>query len=78
MHAEVGNWLIVHSRHVDEPVREGLITEVLHPDGSPPYMVRWLDEERPCMVFPSSDATVLTSRPHGAAPPSSVGTSAVE
>jgi hypothetical protein len=78
MHAEVGNWLVVHSRRLDEPIREGLVTEVMHADGSPPYMVRWLDEDRPCMVFPSSDATVLTNRPHGAPPHSSVRTSAVE
>lgn len=74
MHAEVGNWLVVHGRHVDDAVREGLIVEVPHPDGSPPYMVHWLDEDRPSMVFPSSDATVLPERPHADAPHSPFGT----
>ena len=68
MRAEVGNWLVVHSRHVDDGVRTGLIVEVPHADGSPPYTVRWLDDDRLSIVFPSSDATVHADSPHSGAP----------
>jgi hypothetical protein len=64
MHAEVGNWLVVHGRRLDDVRRAGEIVEVAHPDGSPPYLVHWLDDERPSLVFPGSDAVVLPGRPH--------------
>lgn len=68
MKAEVGNWLVVHGRTLDDPVREGLVVGVPHPDGSPPYLVRWLDDDRESMYFPGSDATVLAAAPpHGGA-----------
>ncbi|MFQ1002419.1 DUF1918 domain-containing protein [Modestobacter sp. SSW1-42] len=66
--AAVGDWLVVHSRRLDGPVRAGEIVEVSSPDGSPPYVVRWLDDERTCVVFPGSDAVVTTG------PPSRTGT----
>ena len=59
MHAEVGDWLVVHSRRVDDGVRKGLIVDLVHRDGSPPYLVHWTDDDRTTIVFPSSDATVL-------------------
>ena len=64
MQAKAGDWLVVHSRRVDEPVREGLVLEVPHADGSPPYLVRWLDDERPVLVFPGSDARVQPAGLH--------------
>jgi hypothetical protein len=42
-HAEVGNWLVVGGRAVDQPVRAGQIVDVSDPDGSPPSVVHWLD-----------------------------------
>jgi hypothetical protein len=63
MRAEVGNWLVVHGRRLDDVEREGQIIEVGRPDGSPPYLVHWLDADRPSLVFPGSDALVLTERP---------------
>jgi hypothetical protein len=70
--AEVGNWLVVHSHVLDVPDRLGQILEVSHRDGSPPYVVRWSDEDRTSVVFPGPDAAVLdhppatgvSSRPH--------------
>jgi hypothetical protein len=62
--AQVGNWVVVHGRTLDDPVREGLVVEVPHPDGSPPYLVRWLDDDRTSLVFPGPDATLLPSTPH--------------
>jgi hypothetical protein len=64
MQAKQGDWLVVHSRRLDEEVREGLILEVRHTDGSPPYLVRWLDDEHQALVFPGSDARVLPAGLH--------------
>ena len=69
MYAEVGNWLVVHSRSVDQPAREGLIVEVPHGDGNPPYVVHWLDDDRLSTVFPGPDSTVSAVAPHTAAAP---------
>jgi hypothetical protein len=59
----VGNWLLVHGRTLAEPVRAGQVVEVPHPDGSPPYLVHWLDDDRLSLVFPGSDAVVLSTAP---------------
>ena len=67
MHAEVGNWLVVHGRAPDDPVREGLVVGVPHGDGTPPYLVRWTDDDRLSLVFPGSDARILPAAPHAAA-----------
>ena len=67
MHAEVGNWLVVHGRTLDDPVREGLLVDVPHGNGDPPYLVRWADDDRLSLVFPGSDARILTVAPHAAA-----------
>nr|SBO96077.1 hypothetical protein BN4615_P5593 [Nonomuraea gerenzanensis] len=32
---------------------------VEHADGSPPYLVRWLDTGRESLVFPGRDARVV-------------------
>lgn len=69
MYAEVGNWLIVHGRSDDEPTREGQIVEVPHGDGSPPYIVHWLDQDRLSTVFPGPDCTVSPTAPHTARAP---------
>ncbi|SEO84162.1 DUF1918 domain-containing protein [Trujillonella endophytica] len=66
MQAQVGHWLVVHGRTLDAPVREGLIVGVPHADGSPPYEVRWTDDERTSLVFPGADTTVVPHPPHGA------------
>lgn len=58
MYATVGDRILIHSRHVDEPVREGEILEVQHEDGSPPYLVRWSDTGHEALVFPGPDADI--------------------
>lgn len=63
MHADVGNWLVVQGRVLDAPPRIGRIVEVAHPDGSPPYVVRWTDDDRTSVVVPGSDATVSVEPP---------------
>jgi Domain of unknown function (DUF1918) len=63
VHAAVGNWIVVHGRVLDQPVRAGEVVGVPHPDGSPPYVVHWLDDERTSVVFPGSDAVITTVPP---------------
>jgi hypothetical protein len=63
MHGEVGYWVVIRSRVLDTPMRLGQILEVSHPDGSPPYVVRWSDDNRTSVVFPGPDATVVEHRP---------------
>jgi len=36
-----------------------VITEVRSPDGSPPYVVRWLHNDQVATVFPGPDALVV-------------------
>jgi hypothetical protein len=58
MFAKVGDRLVIHSTHVDGPVRDGEILEVHGSDGAPPYVVRWSDNGHESLVFPGPDATV--------------------
>ncbi|MCY9783437.1 DUF1918 domain-containing protein [Nocardiopsis sp. EMB25] len=38
--------------------RVGVITQLRHADGSPPYVVRWLDTERESLFFPGVSTRV--------------------
>lgn len=58
MRASVGDRLIVPGRRVGEPERDAEILEVRHPDGSPPYRVRWSDSGHETLVFPGPEAHV--------------------
>jgi Domain of unknown function (DUF1918) len=67
MKATVGDWLVLKGTTVGRPDQRGLITEVRSPDGSPPYVVRWLDTGHQATVFPGSDAAVVTAAEQRAA-----------
>jgi hypothetical protein len=71
--AQVGHWLVVHGRTLDAPVREGQIEQLLHPDGSPPYVVHWIDDGRRSVVFPGPDAVITPTRPHAGVEPPDAG-----
>jgi hypothetical protein len=58
MFAAVGDRLVVRSTHVDGPVRDGEVIEVRHPDGSPPYVVRWSDTGHETLLYPGPDAEI--------------------
>lgn len=60
MKATVGDWLVVKGTTVGRSDQRGLIVEVRSSDGSPPYVVRWLDTGNEATVFPGPDATVVT------------------
>jgi Domain of unknown function (DUF1918) len=67
MKAKVGDWLVVKATRVDQPEKRGQITDVRSNDGSPPYVVRWLDSDNEATVFPGSDAVVVTAEDQRAA-----------
>lgn len=60
MKAQVGDRLVMEGKHQGDKKRIGKITEVNHPDGSPPYRVVWEDGHE-ALVFPGSDSHVESS-----------------
>jgi hypothetical protein len=67
MRAKVGDWLVFKGAAVDQPDQRGLITEVHTQDGSPTYVVHWLDTDHIATVFPGPDAVVVTAEEQDAA-----------
>ncbi|PRC46771.1 DUF1918 domain-containing protein [Mycobacterium sp. ITM-2017-0098] len=61
MKANVGDWLVLKATRVDQPEKRGQITDIRSDDGSPPYVVRWLDSDHEATVFPGTDAVVVTA-----------------
>jgi Domain of unknown function (DUF1876)/Domain of unknown function (DUF1918) len=59
MKATVGDRIVIASNHVDGPVRDCVVVELRHPDGTPPYVVEWSDNGQTGMMFPGPDAHVL-------------------
>jgi hypothetical protein len=60
MKAAIGDKLVVEGARTGEARRVGVIVELRNPDGSPPYVVRWLHDEQETLVFPGPDAHVMT------------------
>lgn len=58
MKAHIGDRLILEGAHVGDSRRIGVITQLRHEDGTPPYLVRWLDNDHEALVFPGPDARV--------------------
>ncbi|VAZ71773.1 hypothetical protein LAUMK4_00640 [Mycobacterium persicum] len=65
--ANVGDWLVIKGTTIDRPDHRGLIIEVHSADGSPPYVVRWLDTDHVATVVPGPDAVVVTAAEQKAA-----------
>lgn len=63
MYATEGDRIVIRSPHLDGPVRDGEIVGVDHPDGSPPYRVRWSDSGHETLFFPGPDAHIDRSGP---------------
>jgi uncharacterized protein DUF1918 len=58
MKAAAGDRLVIPGRHVNDRVRLGEIVEVHGSNGAPPYLVRWVGESEPALIFPGPDAHV--------------------
>ncbi|HET6213965.1 MAG TPA: DUF1918 domain-containing protein [Micromonosporaceae bacterium] len=60
MKAQRGDRLILEDTPAGDHHRIGVIIRLRHPDGTPPYVVRWLDDGREALVFPGPDARIDT------------------
>jgi hypothetical protein len=58
MQAHVGDWIDLPEGPGHPHLRRGLVVGVNHPDGTPPYHVRWLDDERESVLIPPPDAHI--------------------
>ena len=58
MKAKIGDRLIEEGMRVGDHRRVGVITELRHEDGTPPYMIRWLDTGHDALIYPGSDARI--------------------
>ena len=65
MAAHVGDWLLVPTDSSGGHVRRGQVVGIPHPDGSPPYRVRWLDDEHESLLFPPPDTRLECPDPAG-------------
>ncbi|GAA3452341.1 DUF1918 domain-containing protein [Dactylosporangium matsuzakiense] len=67
MKAHIGDRIIEEGRRVNDHQRIGVVTALRHEDGTPPYVVRWLDTEHEALVFPGSDCRIEPA--HSSRPP---------
>lgn len=58
MNAHIGDRLILEGTRVGSDHRTAVITALHHPDGTPPYEVRWLDDGRTTLIFPGPEARI--------------------
>jgi hypothetical protein len=70
MKASVGDRIIIEGRNLGDGRRVGIITAVAHPDGRPPYHVRWLADGHVSVVFPGAGARILSA---GRSEPAHIG-----
>lgn len=61
MKARVGDRLVIEETRVGGPRRSGLVIAVRHEDGTPPYVVRWSDDDHESLVFPGFTARIEPS-----------------
>lgn len=58
MRAHLGDHIVIESPTTGATRRDGEIVGLHHPDGTPPYDVRWSDTDDVTLVFPGPDAHV--------------------
>jgi len=59
MQAKVGDRIVIGGHRVGEPNRDCEVLEVKHPNGEPPYLVRWGDTGHEDLFYPGPDASVV-------------------
>ncbi|HET6529449.1 MAG TPA: DUF1918 domain-containing protein [Actinoplanes sp.] len=57
MIAQVGDRLVLDGTYLGDS-RVGVVVAADHPEGAPPYRVRWLDDGRTTLIFPGPEARV--------------------
>ncbi|MCU7729450.1 DUF1918 domain-containing protein [Actinoplanes sp. KI2] len=65
MIAHVGDRIVIEGTHLGDGRRVGVITEVGHPDGAPPYRVRWEENGETSLIFPGAEAHLDNPRHEG-------------
>lgn len=70
MLAKIGDWLVIEKRTLGARRRRGMVTAVGHEDGSPPFRVRWVEDDHESLVLPGPDARV---EPHAEPPEDAAG-----
>ena len=60
MQAKIGDRIVVGGRRVGQPGRNCEVLEIRHPNGEPPYLVRWGDTGHEDLFFPGPDASVAS------------------
>jgi hypothetical protein len=60
MKAAPGDRIILRSRFLVRPIRDGEIIEVRGRSGEPPYLILWSDDDRPALCVPGSNAHIMT------------------
>jgi hypothetical protein len=59
MHAAIGDQVVVDGTRAGVARRDGEIVGLHHPDGTPPFDIRWSDNGRTTLFFPGPDAHVV-------------------
>ncbi len=59
MQAKVGDQIVIGGHRVGQPDRNCEVLEIRHPNGEPPYTVRWGDTGNEGLFFPGPDASVI-------------------
>ncbi len=59
MHAAPGDRIIICAEQVDGDDRSGQVLSARHPDGSPPYWIRWDQDGHESLVYPPASAFFL-------------------
>jgi uncharacterized protein DUF1918 len=70
MNGHVGDRLVLEGTKPGVYRRIGIITELRHADGTPPFVVRWLDTGQVSTVYPGCDARVEAAHDTAVARPS--------
>jgi hypothetical protein len=55
--------MISEGKHVGDPRRVGVIVALPHNDGSPPYRVRWSEDNHETLMFPGPDSRIEPRNP---------------
>jgi hypothetical protein len=67
MRARVGDEIVVRGTTAGVVARDGEVVGLSHPDGSPPYDMRWAENRQVTLYLPGPDAIAhLTLTPHPA------------
>jgi hypothetical protein len=58
MRAAVGDRIVVRGTHIGDPDRSAVILAVEGTEGTPPYRVRWDEDEHESLFVPGAGVTV--------------------